>query len=200
MGEIIYTFGGKPYLNITNRCPCACTFCLREQQEGVGSARTLWHQDEPAWEDIERALEGFDFFGVQEAVFCGYGEPFCALENLRSSARWLKGNYPGLELRVDTNGLGDLIHGRPTAAELQGLVDVMSISLNAPDAARYQELCQSCYGEAAYEAMLSFAAQCREIYPRVAFTVVDVLSSEEIERCRGIAQGMGIALRVRHRT
>ena len=197
MADIIYTFEGKPYLNLSNQCPCACTFCLRSGREGLGSADSLWHKSDPAWPEIEQALGSFDFSGASEAVFCGFGEPFCALDNLARSAAWLKGKYPALSLRVNTTGLGDLICGRPSAHALQGLIDTMSISLNAPGAARYQELTNSRFGEAAWPAVLCFARECKKIYPRVIFTVVDVLAPEEIEQCREIAQGMGIPFRVR---
>ena len=199
MADIVYTLNGKPYLNITNQCPCACVFCVRGGAEGVGSARSLWHAKDPAWEEIERALEAFDFSRAEEAVYCGFGEPFCAFEHLKRSAQWLRNNYPKLELRINTNGLGDLILGRPAAPALAGLVDCMSISLNAPNAARYHELCRSRYGGAAYDAVLRFAAQCRDIYPKVILSVVDVLTPEEIARCREIAEGMGLPLRVRRK-
>ena len=199
MGDIVYTFGGRPYLNLTNQCHCACVFCLRNTQDGVGSARSLWHEADPAWEEVELALERRDFSRVKEAAFCGYGEPLCALENLKRAARWLKDNYPHLLLRVDTNGLGDLIHGRPVAQELDGLIDIVSISLNAPDAARYHQLVRSPWGEAAYEALLKFTRDCQEYIPSVKFSVVNVLADEEIARCHEIAQGMGIPLRVRTR-
>lgn len=200
MADIIYTLDGKPYLNITNQCPCACVFCLRGEQEGVGSARTLWHQSDPAWEEIERALGSFDFSGAAEAVFCGYGEPYCALENLKRAAAWLRRHYPRLSLRVNTNGLGDLVNGRPTARELEGLVDCLSISLNAASAWRYGELCRPVYGPAAYDAMLRFAREAKEVCPRIVLSVVDVISPEEIEECRKIAEGMGVAFKVRRRT
>ncbi|MCL1952980.1 MAG: TatD family nuclease-associated radical SAM protein, partial [Oscillospiraceae bacterium] len=167
--------------------------------EGVGSASSLWHKAEPTWDDVKQALEAYDFTGVSEAVYCGFGEPFCALDNLMRSASWVKKRYPGISLRVNTTGLGDLIHGAPTAPVLQGLVDTMSISLNAPNAARYEELACSKFGGDAWPAMLRFAADCKKIYPRVTFSVVDVITPEEIEQCRAIAEGMGIPLRVRKR-
>ncbi|MCL2495731.1 MAG: TatD family nuclease-associated radical SAM protein [Oscillospiraceae bacterium] len=202
MADIIYTFNGKPYFNLTNRCPCACVFCLRATQAGVGSAASLWHEKDPTWEEIEQALENFVFSEVSDAVFCGYGEPLCALDNLLRTASWLKERYPGISLRVDTNGLGDLVHGCPTAPLLKGLIDTVSISLNAPNAVRYQELTCSQFGEASYPAMLRFAAQCKnnEIIPRVIFSVVDVITPEETQQCREIARGMGIALRVRKKS
>ena len=199
MADIIYTYNGKPYLNITNQCPCACTFCIRSQNDGLGSARSLWHGADPTWPEIEQALEQTDFSGVEQVIFCGYGEPFCALDNLKRCAQWLKGRYPGVALRVNTNGLGDLINGRATAVELAGLVDAVSVSLNAPNAARYHELVRSRWGEAAFAAVLRFAEDCKAHIPSVKFSVVDVLTPEEIEACRAIADEMGIPLRVRVR-
>ena len=199
MAHIVYTFGGKPYLNLTNQCPCDCTFCVRNLKDGPGSVHSLWHEDEPTWDAVEQALTRWDFSTAQEAVFCGYGEPMCALEHLKLAARWLKERHPQLKLRLNTNGLGDLIHGRPTACELAGLIDSVSISLNAPNAARYHELVRSRWGEAAFDAMLQFARDCLAHIPSVKFSVVNVLTEEEIAQCREIARGMGVALRVRVR-
>jgi len=199
MSEIIYSYGGKPYLNITNQCPCACVFCVRSVSDGVGSARSLWHSTDPTWPEIETALAQYNFTSAGEAVFCGYGEPLCALENLKQTAAWLKANHPHLKLRLNTIGLGDLIHARPVASELAGLIDVISNSLNAPNAARYHALVRSPWGEAAFEAMLKFARDCQSCIPVVKFSVVNVLTEEEIALCQEIASNMGISLRVRLR-
>jgi TatD family-associated radical SAM protein len=200
VADIVYTYDAKPYLNITNQCPCACTFCIRAAAGGLGSAGSLWHAADPGWDEIERAIVHAQplLADAREAVFCGYGEPFCALENLVRSTCLLKARHPHLALRVNTNGLGDLINGRPTAGDLEGFADTISISLNAPNATRYHELVQSRYGVAAYDAMLRFAEQCKSHYPSVVFTVVDVLTPEEICACQTIAQSMRIPLRVRN--
>jgi len=199
MAHIIYTFGGKPYLNLTNQCPCACVFCVRSLTTGWGSAHSLWHENDPTWPEIEQALEGWDFTQANEVVFCGYGEPMCAIEHLKRAAAWLKSNYPHMKLRLNTSGLGDLIHGRPTARELSGLVGSVSISLNAPNAARYHELVRSPWGEAAFDAMLCFAKDCQAHIPALNFSVVSVLTEDEIDQCREIAEGFGVPLRVRMR-
>jgi TatD family-associated radical SAM protein len=195
--NIIYTFQDAPYINLTNRCPCRCTFCLRETQQGVGGAATLWHEKEPIWLEIEQALQSFDFSGAGEVVFCGYGEPTCALENLLRTAAWLREHHPQLHQRLNTNGLGDLLHGRAIAADFAGLIDSVSISLNAPNAARYHELVRTNWGEAAFDVMLGFAQAAKKHIPHVVLSVVDVLDDDEIAQCQAIAENMGLALRVR---
>ena len=197
MADILYVYEGHLYLNITNRCPCDCVFCIRQNGDGVGTAETLWHPHDPSTDEVMATLRAFDFSPFTEAVFCGYGEPTVALDTLLAAAKYLK--EQGLKVRLNTNGLADLIHGKPTAALLRGLVDTVSISLNAPTAARYNEVTRPSFGERAFEAMLSYAKACKEIVPHVAFTVVDVISPEEIEACRAIADRMGIPLRVRTR-
>ena len=104
-----------------------------------------------------------------------------------------------LPIRINTNGLADLIHGKPSAPLLEGLVDTVSISLNAPDRQRYHEVVQSIYGPLAFDALLQFAVECKAYVPHVMFTVVDILSSAEIAACRQLAAGLGIPLRVREK-
>ena len=196
MADIVYTYGGSVYMNITNKCPCSCVFCIRGNGDGLGSAESLWLKKDPTLEEIESEIDKFDFSPYSEVVFCGYGEPTQALDNLIASAKYLKEKY-GLKIRLNSNGLSDLINGKETAKLLDGVVDSISISLNAPNAKRYQEVSRSRFGEDAYPALLKFAADCKKYIPKVKFTVVDVISKEEIDECRKIADDMGIPLRVR---
>lgn len=200
MTDIVYVYGGKVYLNITNRCPCNCTFCIRKNGEGLGSAETLWHHGDPTTEQVQAALRAFDFASYDEITFCGYGEPTCALDTLTAAAAYLRETYPAVRLRVNTNGLGDLINGRPTAPILASCVDVISVSLNAPTAEKYVAVTRPSYGEAAFDAMLAFADECRRLGARVIFTVVDVIAPEDIEASRAVAEAHGIPLRVREYT
>ena len=117
MGDIIYTYKNQVYANITNKCDCSCQFCVRSQKDSVGEAENLWFQSEPTLEDIKRAMDEFDFKGYDELVFCGYGEPTCALENLLASAAYAKEKY-GLPIRLNTNGLANLYHKRNVVPEL----------------------------------------------------------------------------------
>lgn len=200
MTDIVYVYGGKVYLNLTNRCPCNCTFCIRKNGEGLGSAETLWHHGDPTTEQVLAALRAFDFTPYDEITFCGYGEPTCALDALTAAAGYLRETYPKTRLRVNTNGLGDLINGHPTAQTLVSCVDVISISLNAPTAEKYVAVTRPSFGAAAFDAMLTFADECRRLGAQVIFTVVDVISPEDIEAARALAQAHRIPLRVREYT
>lgn len=40
MADIIYTYKNEVYANITNKCDCACTFCIRSQKDAIGDATT----------------------------------------------------------------------------------------------------------------------------------------------------------------
>lgn len=149
---------------------------------------------------MQAALRAFDFASYDEITFCGYGEPTCALDTLTAAAAYLRKTYPAVRLRVNTNGLGDLINGRPTAPILASCVDVISVSLNAPTAEKYVAVTRPSYGEAAFDAMLAFADECRRLGARVIFTVVDVIPPEDIEASRAVAEAHGIPLRVREYT
>jgi TatD family-associated radical SAM protein len=144
-------------------------------------------------------LATWDLSKYAEVVFCGYGEPTERLPELLEVARWLKANRPAVSVRVNTNGLADLIAGKPTAALFQGLVDTLSISLNTPDAKEYLALCRPRFGEAAYPAMLRFAEEARKYVPKVVMTIVGapVTSLEKQAACQAICDRLGVTLRVR---
>ena len=118
MSDIIYTFKNNAYFNITNRCTCKCIFCIRNEHEAIGEATELWHDHNPSFEEIKAAIDAFDFTNYPEAVFCGYGEPTCAYDNLIAAAKYMKEKHPEVLLRVNTNGLGELFNKKPIAEEM----------------------------------------------------------------------------------
>lgn len=196
MADILYTYKNEVYVNLTNKCDCSCTFCIRSHKNAVGNADTLWHKKDPSIREVEAAMDAFDFTGYEELVYCGYGEPTCALENLIASAKYAKEKY-GIKVRVNTNGLGSLYCGRDIVPELKEAADIVSISLNAPDEKKYMEVTRPQF-ENAFQGMLDFARECRNAGLEVRFTVVDVLPEKEIEASRRLAESLGIGLRVRH--
>ena len=196
---ITYQVKNAVYVNLTNRCPCNCTFCLRHNGPGVFGSGPLWLEREPTLEETIESLGQWDYERFREVVFCGYGEPTERLDVLLSAAAHLKEQDPTLRVRVNTNGLSDLIHGKPTAPLFVGKVDCLSISLNTDDPAEYLSVCRPKFGAAAYPAMLKFTQEAAALLPSVVMTVVGepITSLEKQERCRKIAEGLGARLRVR---
>ena len=186
------------YVNITNECPCACTFCLRTMKD-MPEDMSLWlGGKEPTVEEVKAALLAAPWDYVKEVVFCGFGEPTMRLADLIELLRFVKAQHPDLPTRVNTNGLGELEHGTVFAQRFAGLLDTISISLNASNAERYLALTRSKFGIGSYEAMLTFAEHCKPYIPRVVLTVVEkVENEEEIARCRKICAERGLTLRVR---
>lgn len=199
MADIIYTFENQVYLNITNACPCRCTFCIRNNGDSVGEATTLWFEHSPSIEEIKAEIDKFDFEKYNNSItICGYGEPTCALNNLIDACKYLR--EKGVKIRLNTNGLSDLINKRETAKEICEVIDNVSISLNAPTAEKYNEVTRPSFGEKSFDAMLKFAKECKEYGTPVKLTVVDVISKEDIEDCKKLCEGIDIPLRVREYT
>lgn len=195
MLTMLYTVGNKIYVNLTNRCPCACTFCIRQNGDGAYGSDSLWLEREPTVDEVIAEFGKYDISKYTEVVFCGYGEPMERAEDVAFIGRYVKGNL-GLPVRLNTNGLGDKINGKPTAEMLEGAVDIVSISLNQCDKEKYNAVTRPKW-EDGFDAMISFAADCKKYVPKVMFTVVDVIPPEDISRCKALAMSLGIELRVR---
>ena len=195
MADILYTYKNQIYANITNRCDCSCRFCIRSHKDSVGEADNLWHKSEPTLEEIKLAMDAFDFKGYDELVYCGYGEPTCALDNLLASAAYAK-EKQNIKIRLNTNGLANLYHRRNIIPELAKVIDRVSISLNAPTAEKYQEVTRPQF-ENAFPALLEFAELAKGAFEHVQLSIVDVLPEEEIKECQRIADERGIYLKIR---
>ncbi len=193
---IFYRFEGKMYINITNGCPCKCVFCIRNNSDSIAGNDSLWLEHEPDFEEIKAAFESFDKTGIKEAVFCGYGEPTIRADMLIKTALYIK-ERSDMSVRLNTNGLVSLIHPNFDIGSFKGAVDSVSISLNAPNAKRYNEVTRPSFGEKSFDVMLDFAVRMKEMGIRAAFTVVDIITPDEIARCHEIADKLGIPLRVR---
>ncbi|MDR1409795.1 MAG: TatD family nuclease-associated radical SAM protein [Oscillospiraceae bacterium] len=197
MASIVYAYGENLYINLTNDCPCACVFCVRQKGEGLGSAESLWLEKEPTLADVKQALRGWNLADFAQVVFCGYGEPTCALSLLLRVCKYLRSLRACPQIRLNTNGLSDLINGKPAAPLFAGLVDSVSISMNAPTAEEYVALCKPQYGLEAFPAIFRFAAECKRFVPRVRFTAVDVIGEEKLALCRALAENVDIELCIR---
>lgn len=195
---ISYEVGNNLYLNITNQCPCACTFCIRNHADGAYGSDPLWLEHEPSMEEIIADLSARNLDSYSEIVFCGYGEPTCRLDVLLETAQWLRTKLSGsTRLRINTNGLGDLINSRSIADDLCAVIDVISVSLNAGTKDEYMKVTRPKYDNA-FEAMQKFTADCvKNGSSEVVMSVVDVIPEEQITASREIAEKLGAKLRVR---
>lgn len=193
---ILYPVGDKLYVNLTNKCPCACTFCIRQNGDGAYGSDSLWLDHDPENDEIAAAFDAVTLSKYTELVFCGYGEPTERLDQLCYAAAYARKQAGCPPIRLNTNGLSDLIHGTPTAARLKGLVDIVSISLNAGEEAEYNRVTRPSFPDA-FAAMQRFAVDCKQVVPRVMFTVVDVIPKEQIALAQALSDKLGISLRVR---
>ncbi|MGN0636805.1 MAG: TIGR04100 family radical SAM protein [Huintestinicola sp.] len=192
----VYAVHSNLYINLTNRCPCNCTFCIRHNGDGAYGSDSLWLEREPTCEEVLAEFEKYDMSKVGEIVFCGYGEPMERAEDVSYIGKELKKRYPDVQIRLNTNGLGDKINGRPTAMLLEGAVDIVSISLNSGNREDYNKVTRPGW-EDSFEAMLTFAEECKKYVPKVMFTVVDVISEREINESKALSDKLGIPLRIR---
>lgn len=188
---LAYTIRNSLYLNVTNRCTNSCTFCPKFS-DFVVKGYQLRLDHEPAAAEVIAAIG--DPRHYDEVVFCGYGEPLLRLDLVKEVSAWLK--TKGVTVRINTDGQANLVHGRDITPELAGLVDTLSISLNAADAATYQRYCRSRFGAAGYAAVKDFIRCAKLQIPQVVASVV-ALPGLDLVACRKVAEELGVPLRER---
>jgi len=199
MKNFLYEYCDGLYFNLTNDCPNCCEFCIRDRQDGFGSCSDLWLDYEPTAEEVIAELEQMDLSKYKEFVFAGFGEPTCACEAIIKIADYLN-EKSEMPIRLNTNGLGNMLYDVPIMPFLMGRIDIISISLNAPNAERYVEICNPVFGLDAYPAIMKFAESAARVLPVTILTVMEgTLTEDEIEECRQIAEKMGAGLVVRNR-
>lgn len=195
--EILYKVYNNLYVNLTNRCPYACTFCLRKTMDHMGESGRLWLEREPSAAEVIGEFSKFNMDEFDEVVFCGFGEPTEAFDVLLEVARFVKEKY-NKPIRINTNGAGNLINNKDIVPEMKGLIDTVSISLNHPKKDEYEALVCSKYKGKSYDAMISFAKECCRELPRVVLTTVETTISKEDEAmCQRICDEMGAVYRIR---
>lgn len=187
-----YTLHGNRYLNVTNRCTLRCTFCPKFNGSWDVQDYDLRLHAEPDAKALLAAAGDPSEFG--EVVFCGLGEPTLRLYTVVEVGAELRRR--GARVRLNTDGLANLVHGRDVAPDLEGHVDAVSISLNAQDEPTYNRYCRPPIA-GAYAAVLDFAWRVREFVPSVTLTAIDGLPGVDIPACQVIAEKLGVAFRRR---
>lgn len=193
---LVYTLDNKIYINLTNRCTNNCIFCLRNDKDDV-CGRNLWLDNENfSAQDVIAQLQKHEL--SKEIIFCGYGEPLLKLEILKEVSKYIKENYPETKIRINTNGHANFIHKKNTAPELKGLIDEISISLNASTASEYNELSKPKI-ENAFEEVKKFIKCCSDEGIQTVTSVVEGYKGRklDLETCEKISKELGAKFRVR---
>jgi TatD family-associated radical SAM protein len=195
MGTYSYKVENKLYINLTNKCSNSCEFCIRNTD--AFHDLDLWLEREPS---VKEVIDSFpDLKNLdEEVVFCGYGEPTYRLEAIKEISQYL--HSKGKKTRLNTNGQAELLFGGNVAKQLAGYIDTMSISLNSVNKEKYNKICHPKDGEKAFQAIIDFAKESKKYIPKVILTVVDVISIEEQELARKIAESINVGFRIRHYT
>lgn len=195
--KLVYPVHTGLYLNLTNRCPCACTFCIRQKNKKFYVQDSLWLDHEPNFEEIKASLLAEDLNKYSEFVFCGFGEPTEALDLLLETAKFLK-SKTDKPIRINTNGLGNLINKKNITPLFEGLIDAVSISLNSSEARIYEKNVRPIYKEEAYPALIEFTREVRKYVPNVTMTTVSsTITHEDEENCRKLCEQLGVKYRIR---
>lgn len=192
MQQISYRLGRSLYLSITDRCTLVCDFCPKTKGSYQIKDFNLQMDHMPSAQEI---IDSIDAVGqYDEVVFCGYGESTLRLKVLLQVAGYIK--QQGGRVRVNTDGLGSLVNKTNILPQMQGVVDALSVSLNAQNETVYNRHCQPQLA-GSYQAMLDFLKQAPDYIPAVTASAINGLEGVDIDACREIAEGLGVRFRQR---
>lgn len=191
---IAYQLHGNCYLNITWHCTLRCAFCPKYHGKWVVQGYDLRLLREPEVDEVIRAIGDPGVY--KQIVFCGLGEPTLQLDSLLKIAQQLKTEYPGTQIRINTDGLANLVYDDDITPRLSGLIDELSISMNAQNEAVYIQHCRP-KRDGAFEAMLDFSARAMKHVPTVTLTAIDGLEGVDIAACETLCEQRGLNFRRR---
>jgi len=204
---LIYRYKTGLYVNLTNRCPTACVFCIKSgwKMGYRGSDLNLGGAEPAAAAYAAQIKDAWLQKSFEELVFCGYGEPTMRLQALLDTAKAVRTGALApvpkeLRIRLNTNGLGSLVNGRDIVPELKGLVDSVHVSINTADPAQWPALMRPApeYARDGFESALSFAAEAARLLPETVVTAIDGVGAD-LEKVRDLAARIGAGLRIRPR-
>jgi len=189
---LVYTIGNKLYINLTDRCTLACEFCPKIQGSmDVHEYNLLLPHRHSSEEYIAQIHNPGQF---DEIVFCGFGEPTLRLKDLLSIAQYCK--QSDVPIRVNTDGLGNLVNKRNILPELAQCVDALSVSMNAQNEAVYNLHCIPAL-KGSYQSMLDFLKLAPDYIENTTATAIDGLEGVDIASCEEQAKNLNIKFRRR---
>lgn len=204
---IVYRYNDGLYVNLTNRCPTACVFCIKTawKMDYRGSDLDLGGAEPSPAEIIALAKKEWETAPFKELVFCGFGEPTMRLEAMLACARLIRNGRAeplprGLRIRLNTNGLANAVWGRNVVPEMKGLIDSVHVSLNTADAAQWTALMRPMEPWAAtgFEKAKEFIREAALLLPEAFATAVDS-GDVDLEKFKELAARLGAEPRIRPR-
>ena len=187
-----YTLHGNCYLNVTSLCTLRCAFCPKFNGVWTVQGYNLRLHKDPDPDTLVAAVG--DPAQYNEIVFCGLGEPTLRLVTVLEVARRLHGR--GARIRINTDGLANRVHDRDVTPEMAGIIDALSVSLNAQDELTYFRHCRPKL-PGSYDAVLDFVRCARAHVPDITLTAIDGLAGVDIPACKKIAEELGVKFRAR---
>jgi len=190
---ISYQIDDRLYLNITDRCTLVCAFCPKTLGHPEVQGYNLSIDNRPTAKQI--IAEIGDPTRYAEIVFCGYGEPTLRLKVLLEVAHAVK--EQGGRVRINTDGLANLVHKRNVLPEMADCIDSISVSMNAQDESVYNRHCQPELA-GSFEAMLEFLKLAPNYIKDVTATALQGLEGVDIPACEQLAEERGVKFRTRY--
>lgn len=190
--SLAYSIGNNLYLNVTDRCTLRCAFCPKHSAQPQVRGYDLSLKSRPELRELAAAVG--DPRAYREVVFCGFGEPTLRLKLVLQLSDYIRSRHG--RVRINTDGLANLVHKRNILPRLAGRVDALSVSMNAHDEAVYNRHCRPQLG-GSYQAMLAFLEEAPRHVAEVTATAIEGLEEVDIDACRRLAQARGVRFRRR---
>ncbi|THB75582.1 MAG: radical SAM protein [Gammaproteobacteria bacterium] len=189
---LVYDIEDRRYINLNSTCTLKCQFCPKTQGHPIVNKYDLTLHEKKSVDDYIAALG--DPKKYNEVVFCGFGEPTLRLKELLAISHWIKNN--GGKVRVNTDGLANLVYKRNILPELGECVDAISISMNAQNEDVYNKHCQPAM-IGSYQAMLEFIELAPKYIADVTASAIEGLEGVDIEACEKLAQERNVKFKKR---
>lgn len=194
-------------LNVTNACPNACVFCIRDRDAGWGVGN-LYMDSDPSIEEIIGAFlkeharvksEGVD---VKKVKICGYGEPTLRTNDLPPILTRIR-SHGVPEVQLTTTGWPyfrfiseDL--GKLAGLREAGLTDIY-LSMSATNAADYLKLVKpgmSTPDVRAFDDAVRFGVGARQLGLNVTLGFINLPNTDASE-IREFAKRLGLKYKIR---
>ena len=192
-------------INFTNKCPCACIFCVRDFSTGWRNNGNLYLAKEPTVEDIKNAI--LDELArrtdtVELIKFCGYGEPLVRPNIVIEVATFIKSLIPNVKIQINTAGWPYYRNNKVNLEKYREAgITSFSISVNAPNKELYEKITRpGVYDrdELAFENTLKFIKECINHQFETKCTLVKFgIKTDDIHATEKIVNELGAVFIVR---